>query len=107
MTLPVFLLVVPAGAGGILDHRRLLLGGQSLMFAGAAAPAVLTTVGAMTPGLLLGLIAVMTVGQALSVPSFQAIQPELVNRDEIPQAALLNGLNATWPALWAPRSVAC
>jgi hypothetical protein len=49
----------------------------------------------------------MTVGQALSVPSFQAIQPELVSRDEIPQAALLNGLNATWPALWAPRSVAC
>jgi MFS family permease len=108
MTLPVFLLVVPAGAlGDILDRRRLLLGGQSLMFAGAAALAVLTTVGAMTPGLLLGLIAVMAVGQALSVPSFQAIQPELVNRDEIPQAALLNGLNATWPALWAPRSVAC
>jgi MFS family permease len=85
MTLPVFLLVVPAGAlGDILDRRRLLLGGQSLMFAGAAALAVLTTVGAMTPGLLLGLIAVMAVGQALSVPSFQAIQPELVSRDEIP-----------------------
>jgi hypothetical protein len=37
-TLPVFLLVVPAGAlGDILDRRRLLLAGQALMCAGAAA----------------------------------------------------------------------
>jgi MFS family permease len=104
-TLPVFLLVVPAGAlGDILDRRRLLLTGQSLMCAGAAAIAVLVSLRTMTPQLLLGLIAVMGVGQALSVPSFQAIQPELVSRDEIPQAALLNGANlnvarATGPAL--------
>jgi predicted MFS family arabinose efflux permease len=33
----------------------------------------------------------MGAGQALSVPSFQAIQPELVSRSEVPQAAVLNG----------------
>jgi MFS family permease len=104
-TLPVFLLVVPAGAlGDILDRRRLLLAGQSLMCAGAAAIAVLIAAGLMTPELLLALIAVMGVGQALSIPSFQAIQPELVSREEIPQAALLNGANvnvarAVGPAL--------
>jgi predicted MFS family arabinose efflux permease len=65
---------------------------------------VLIVAGRMTPALLLGLIAVMGVGQALSIPSFQAIQPELVGPDEIPQAALLNGANvnvarAVGPAL--------
>jgi MFS family permease len=95
MTLPVFLLVVPAGAlGDIMDRRKLLLAGQSLMVVGAAGLTVLTAAGAVTQTWLLGLIALMGVGQALSVPCFQAIQPELVSRREIPQAALLNGANA-------------
>jgi MFS family permease len=104
-TLPVFLLVVPAGAlGDILDRRRLLLAGQALMCAGAAGITATTAAGRTTPPLLLGLIAVMGVGQALSVPSFQAIQPELVSRSEVPQAAVLNGANfnvarAVGPAL--------
>src|SRR6188508_1337061 len=64
-TLPVFLLVVPAGAlGDILDRRRLLLAGQALMCTGAAGVTVTTAAGRTTPSLLLGLIAVMGVGQA-------------------------------------------
>ena len=104
-TLPVFLLVVPAGAlGDILDRRRLLLAGQVLMCAGAAGITAATAAGRTTPPLLLGLIAVMGVGQALSMPSFQAIQPELVSRSEVPQAAVLNGASinvarAVGPAL--------
>jgi MFS family permease len=94
-TLPVFALVLPAGAlGDIFDRRRLLLAGQALMFSGAGGLAVLTAADAMTRSLLLALIALMGVGQALSVSSFQAIQPELVHRDEIPQAAMLNGATA-------------
>lgn len=93
-TLPVFLLVVPSGAiGDILDRRRVLMSGQALMLLGAAGLVVLAASGAATPVSLLALIAVMGVGQALSMPSFQAIQPELVPREEIPQAALLNGVN--------------
>ncbi|WP_306212683.1 MFS transporter [Actinoplanes sp. RD1] len=93
-TLPVFLLVVPAGAlGDILDRRRLLLAGQALMCAGAAGITATTALGRTTPASLLALIAVTGVGQALSVPSFQAIQPELVSRAEVPQAAVLNGVN--------------
>jgi MFS family permease len=104
-TLPVFLLVVPAGAlGDILDRRRLLLAGQSLMSLGAGALAVLSAGRLMSPWLLLALIAAMAVGQAVSQPAFQAIQPELVPRAEIPHAALLNGANmnvarAVGPAL--------
>ncbi|MDP9862077.1 MULTISPECIES: MFS transporter [Streptosporangium] len=92
--LPIFLLVVPAGAlGDILDRRRLLLVSQVLTFAGAAALAVLTAADAVTRPLLLTLTGLMAVGQAFAVPTFQAIQPELVSLDEIPQAALLNGAN--------------
>ncbi|MET8998685.1 MFS transporter [Amycolatopsis sp. NPDC004169] len=95
MTLPVFLLVVPAGAlGDIFDRRRLLLAGQTVMLAGAAALAAVTAAHHVSPGSLLAFTATMAVGQALSVPSFQAIQPELVPRAEIAQAALLNSANA-------------
>ncbi|MCU1620910.1 MAG: family transporter, partial [Modestobacter sp.] len=49
-TLPVFLLVVPAGAlGDIVDRRRLLLLSQTLMLLAAAALAVLTAAGVVTP----------------------------------------------------------
>ncbi|WP_084430324.1 MFS transporter [Kibdelosporangium aridum] len=93
-TLPVFLLVVPSGAlGDILDRRLVLMTGQALMLLGAGALMVLTASDITTPATLLALIALMGVGQALSMPSFQAIQPELVPREEIPQAALLNGVN--------------
>jgi MFS family permease len=93
-TLPVFLLVVPAGAlGDIVDRRVLLFTGQFLMAVAAAALAALTAAGSVTPGLLLGLTAALGIGQALSVPSFQAVQPELVGRRNIEAAALLNGAN--------------
>jgi MFS family permease len=94
-TLPVFLLVIPAGAlGDVVDRRRLLLLSQLLMLLAAAALAVVTAAGAVTPNRLLALTAMLAVGQALGAPCFQAVQPELVAREELPQAALLNGANA-------------
>jgi MFS family permease len=94
-TLPVFLLVIPAGAlGDIFDRRRLLLLAQTLMLVAAAGLAVATAAGAVTPNVLLALTALLAVGQALAAPCFQAIQPELVAREELAQAALLNGANA-------------
>jgi MFS family permease len=94
-TLPVFLLVVPAGAlGDIVDRRRLLLLSQTLMLLSAAALAGLTAAEFVTPNSLLALTAVLAVGQALAAPCFQAVQPELVPREELAQAALLNGVNA-------------
>src|SRR5919206_4558994 len=74
-TLPVFLLVVPAGAlGDVVDRRRLLLAAQLLMLGAATLLAVLTAAGAVGPSMLLGLTALLAVGQALAGPSFQAVQ---------------------------------
>ncbi|MFD7919292.1 MFS transporter [Streptomyces sp. NPDC059740] len=93
-TLPVFLLVVPAGAvGDILDRRHLLIAGQLVMFLGAGGLAAVTALGFATSAWVLGLTALMAVGEALCITLFQAIQPELVSADEIPQAALLNSAN--------------
>jgi MFS family permease len=93
-TLPVFLLVVPAGAlGDIVDRRRLLLASQTLMVLAAAGLAVLTAADAVTPNRLLAMIALLACGQAVAAPCFQAVQPELVPREELPHAALLNGVN--------------
>src|SRR3954470_13237161 len=57
-TLPVFLLVVPAGAlGDVVDRRRLLLLSQTLMLLSAAALAGTTAAGAVSPNRLLALTA--------------------------------------------------
>ncbi|HWT94884.1 MAG TPA: MFS transporter [Solirubrobacteraceae bacterium] len=93
-SLPVFLLVLPGGAlGDILDRRKLLLVAQGWMLIAAAALAVLTAADAMTPVLLLALTFAIGTGTALTIPSFQAVMPELVDRPEIRQAAALNGVN--------------
>jgi MFS family permease len=91
-TLPVFLLVLPSGGlGDIVDRRRLLIVSQSIMLVGAGVLAILTFADATTPALLLLLTATVGCGNALAAPTFSAIQPELVTRDEVPKAALLNG----------------
>src|SRR5688572_12897619 len=78
-TLPVFVLVVPAGAlGDVVDRRRLMLLSQTLMLLSAAALAGVTAAGLVSPNRLLVLTAVLAVGQALGAPCFQAVQPELV-----------------------------
>jgi MFS family permease len=93
-SLPVFLFVLPSGAlGDILDRRRLLLVSQAWMLVAAALLAALTFAGEMTPLALLALTFAVGTGTALTVPSFQAILPELVGRAQIAQGAALNGVN--------------
>jgi MFS family permease len=91
VTLPIFLVGFPAGAlGDIFDRRRLLLAAQTFMVVSSGLLAALTLAGETTPGLLLGLTFTLGLGQALMAPSWQAIQPQLVGRELIPQAAALN-----------------
>jgi MFS family permease len=91
--LPVFLLIIPAGAlADLVDRRRLLLFAQSWMFVAAALLGWLTVEGLMTPWVLLLLTFILGIGAALNAPAWQASLPELVSREELTAAIALNGI---------------
>jgi MFS family permease/quinol monooxygenase YgiN len=91
-SLPVVLVAIAGGAiADLADRRRLLLITQTLMLLAASALAVLTALGRTTEGSLLALTFALGIGAALNGPAWQAIQPELVPREEFPQAVTLGG----------------
>src|SRR5271163_5299372 len=88
--IPVVLLAVPAGAiGDLVDRRRLLIASQSFMLLAAGALAGLALAGLVTPWVLLALIFAVGVGQTLTSPTWQTLQPELVPPEDRPQAIAL------------------
>ena len=93
-SLPVVLFAVLAGAiGDLVDRRRFLLVTQAFMLAAAAALGVLALAGLVTPWVLLALIFAVGTGQALTSPTWQTLQPELVSPAERPQAISLGAVN--------------
>ncbi len=104
-SLPMFLLSLPAGAlADILDRRRLLIVTQSWMLFVAAALALLTATGRITPSGLLLFTFLLGLGAALTQPAWQAIIPELVPGEDLPAAIALGSVNfniarAAGPAL--------
>ena len=93
-SLPIVLLALPAGAwADLVDRRRLLLGAQVAMLMAAGALTALTFAGVVSPAVVLGLTFLLGCGTAVAGPAWQAIQPELVERSVLPQAAALNGVN--------------
>lgn len=104
-TLPAVLLAVPAGViSDLVDRRRLLMSVQLGMAFVAAGLAALTAAGAATTSAVLSFTFLLACGTALMNPPWQAIQPELVPRSQIGQAATLSSLNiniarAVGPAL--------
>jgi len=104
-SLPIFLLALPAGAlADIVDRRRLLIAAQLWMLVAAFLLGLLTLAGATTPWLLVGLTFTLGLGGAMTMPTWQAIVPELVPRSELVSAVTLGGLGfnlarAVGPAL--------
>ena len=104
-SLPYFLLSLPAGsAGDIFDRRKLILSTESWMTGVALLIFVLTIGGFMSPWLLLVLTFALSAGDAFETPSWRAILPELVPKEELPAASALNGIEfnlarAVGPAL--------
>src|SRR4051794_3358134 len=93
-TLPTFLIGLPAGAiGDILDRRRVMIAAQGFMLVCAAALGVLAVLDEISVATILALTFGIGLGSAVLRPSWQAVQPELVEREEIPQAAALNGVS--------------
>jgi len=90
-TLPVLLLGLAAGAfADILDRRKLLLTTQVFMLGCAAALSGLTFLHQVTPAVLLAMSFLIGVGSALSMPAFQAIVPELLDRRTLAEGVALN-----------------
>ena len=92
--LPMLLLALPAGAlADALDRRHLLISVQLFMVAVAAALTVLTATDRMPPALLLTLTFAFGVGQALTLPAWAAVIPELVPREQLRAASALGSIS--------------
>jgi MFS family permease len=104
-TLPVFLVILPAGAlADMVDRRRFLLITQSWMVVAAGILGILTLYGHITPWMLLLFTFVLGLGAVMNDPAWQAITPEVVRPENHAPAVALNsvGFNvarAVGPAL--------
>ncbi len=104
-SLPVLLLGLLAGAtADIFDRRKLLIFWQAWMLGSVGILAVLTFVGYVSPWTLLAFTFLLNIGSAMNNPAWQAIVPELVPRELIPDTVSLNAASnnlarAVGPAL--------
>ena len=92
-TLPVFLVILPAGAlADMVDRRRLLLITQTWMAAGAALLGIFTLMEHITPWILLLFTFVLGVGVVMNDPAWQAITPEIVSAEQHAPGVALNSV---------------
>src|SRR5436853_1832658 len=79
-TLPVFLVILPAGAlADMVDRRRFLLVTQAWMVAAAGTLGILTLLGYVTPWLLVLFTFLLGLGAVINDPAWQAITPEVAS----------------------------
>ena len=93
-TLPIFLLAIPAGVlSDILDRRKFLIAIQ-LLLAGVSiiADGAVGYTGMLSVERLIALTFLGGIGAALMGPTWQAIVPELVPREDLKSAVALNSL---------------
>jgi MFS family permease len=79
-TLPVFLVILPAGAlADLVDRRKFLLVTQGWMVVAAGLLGIITLRGYITPWVLLIFTFVLGLGAVMNDPAWQAITPEIVS----------------------------
>ncbi|WP_024562226.1 MFS transporter [Franconibacter helveticus] len=92
-SLPMFLFALPSGVmADIVDRRKYLLFSQVWVFIAAAGLTILSFTGHVTPEVLLVAAFLLSAGAAMSSPPFQAIVPDLVEKNELAPAVALNSL---------------
>ncbi|NKN35225.1 MFS transporter [Agrobacterium sp. a22-2] len=92
-TLPIFLLAIPAGVlSDILDRRKFLIAIQLLLAGVSISLMLLSYMGMLSVSALIGLTFLGGIGAALMGPTWQAIVPELVPREDVKSAVALNSL---------------
>ena len=104
-TLPVFLVILPAGAlADMVDRRRLLLITQGWMVLAAGALGIMAVTSCVTPWVLLLFTFLLGLGAVMNDPAWQAITPEVVSPRRHAPAVALNSVGyniarAVGPAL--------
>ncbi|MEP7304851.1 MAG: MFS transporter [Acidobacteriota bacterium] len=104
-SLPFFVLALPTGSvGDIVDRRKLILFTELWMLGATIVLTALTIAGRMTPWLLLTLTFAISAGDAFETPTWRAVLPDLVSKDDLAAASALNGIEfnlarAVGPAL--------
>jgi MFS family permease len=104
-TLPVFLVILPAGAlADLVDRRRFLLITQGWMVLASGLLGVFTLIGFCSPWVLLGFTFALGLGAVMNDPAWQAITPEVVSPERHAPGVALNSVGynvarAAGPAL--------
>jgi predicted MFS family arabinose efflux permease len=104
-TLPMLLVALPAGAlADIIDKRKFLIVVEIGIMVVSALFATIVALQLVTPVSLLAFMFTISVGSALTAPSWQSVVPLLVPRADLPSAVAANsvGINisrAVGPAL--------
>ncbi len=94
-TLPILVFSLAAGAlADTVDRRIIMLSSQIFMLGSSLVLAILAYAGLLTPWLLLTLTFLVASGQAMNLPSWQATVGDIVPREDLGQAILLNGIGA-------------
>lgn len=92
-TLPIMLFSLMAGAiADSFPRRRVMLLAQLFMFVVSATLALTAWLGLITPWILLTFTFLIGCGVAFNNPAWQAAVGDIVPRDVIPSAVLLNGV---------------
>lgn len=103
--LPFFVFALPAGViGDLVDRRRLILYTEFWMVGVATVLTVVTVLHLISPWVLLVLTFALSAGDAIETPTWRAILPELVKKEDLVAASALNGIEfnfarAVGPAL--------
>jgi predicted MFS family arabinose efflux permease/quinol monooxygenase YgiN len=93
VSLPMFLLALPAGAlADIVDRRKLIICTQTWAMFVAGTLATLTLLNVTAPWILLFFTLLMGLGSAMTGPAWQALLPEMVKRRQLPAAMSLGGV---------------
>jgi MFS family permease len=89
--LPVFLVILPAGAlADMVDRRRFLLTTQAWMVVSAGVLGILTLLGYVTPWILVLFTFLLGLGAVINDPAWQAIVPEIASPQNHATAVALN-----------------
>lgn len=90
-TLPALLVGLPAGSlADRVDRRRLLLATNAWMFASVTVLAVLTLSGLVNPWSLLACTFAIGIGSTINSPTWSALLPDVVSRQQVPTAIIMN-----------------